>query len=225
MENTQFKPRDLSLVFMVGVILMMLALSGCDTTGQMESDTLDSTAVTTNESTEMGEEMMDDQEEAQMMESHDDSMEAEGEMMDSSMDDLDESYIEEQVESSDEPEMEEVSVEETVEPAVANYQSGTLQAYDQVLFEEAIANGEKVFVDVYAPWCPTCRGNEEALQSAISSSGVVAFRVDYDTNQAFKSAHGVTTQSTYLIFEGASDEKSRIVGAQTTDSFLALIQG
>lgn len=88
------------------------------------------------------------------------------------------------------------------------------QAYTQAAFEAAQAQGRAILVDVYAPWCPTCRAQEPVLQRLIATpayADMVVFRVDFDSQKDVLRRFGAQRQSTLIAFRG-SRETGRNVG-------------
>jgi thiol:disulfide interchange protein len=104
-----------------------------------------------------------------------------------------------------------------------NYKAGAIQAFDQAKFDAALADGNTVFLDFYATWCPTCRANEPLVDGAFDgSTDVVGFRVDYDTETELKKQYNVRLQSTYLVVRG-TDELARHTGALTASGLDELL--
>lgn len=117
----------------------------------------------------------------------------------------------------------EVIAKDLAEP-VTNYQAGAIQTFDQQKFDAAVADGETVFLDFYATWCPTCRVNEPIVNSAFDGShDVVGFRVDYDNETELKKKYSVISQSTYLVLKDGN-EVDRYLGS-LTPSRMAILLG
>ncbi|MDT8399388.1 MAG: thioredoxin family protein [Pseudomonadales bacterium] len=91
--------------------------------------------------------------------------------------------------------------------------------YDAATFAAAQQGGRLILADVYATWCPTCLAQHHALESLLAENpypDVVKFRVDFDTDKDFLTAHRVSTQSTILMFRGRQ-ELSRSIGLTAPD--------
>jgi thiol-disulfide isomerase/thioredoxin len=81
-------------------------------------------------------------------------------------------------------------------------------------FEQAKAQGKPIFIEVFAPWCPTCRRQQPIITSLLKRpefAGVQAFTVDFDNQKDALKALRVTGQSTLVVFKGAK-ETGRAVG-------------
>lgn len=81
-------------------------------------------------------------------------------------------------------------------------------AYDASAFAALQEAGEPVVVDVYAPWCPTCRAQEpilEAMRTDPAYEGVNFVRVDYDNDTQFLETHDIARQSTVLVFKDGKE--------------------
>ena len=88
---------------------------------------------------------------------------------------------------------------------------------------EALALAEKANLPVAlhfrADWCPTCRAQDQVLQSLAkagdsASLPVTVLRVDYDKEKALKRRFGVDAQSTLVVLRGAK-ERARLAGDAT----------
>jgi len=55
----------------------------------------------------------------------------------------------------------------------------------------------------HAPWCPECRGFDEAIKSGEVPEGAQILKVDYDSATALRKQHGVTIQSTFVRVDPA----------------------
>ena len=87
-------------------------------------------------------------------------------------------------------------------------------AFDHAAFDAAVAAGGPVLVDVYAPWCSTCRAQSKALDALFKApdyAGYRVFVVDYDSEKDVMRSLGASQRSTLIVFAGGS-EKGRIVG-------------
>jgi thiol-disulfide isomerase/thioredoxin len=87
--------------------------------------------------------------------------------------------------------------------AMANdFKPFTKQAYG-----EAMAAGKTTIVFFHAPWCPVCRAQEPKVLARLNGDfkHVVAFKVDYDTNQDLRREMKVDRQSTLILSQGMKE--------------------
>ena len=77
-------------------------------------------------------------------------------------------------------------------------------------YDAALAGDQVILLYFYANWCPICRDEVPRLYDAfnqLNSSGVVAFRVNYNDNEtddaekALAKQFGITYQHTKVILE------------------------
>lgn len=86
--------------------------------------------------------------------------------------------------------------------------------YTQAAFEAAQGQGRPILIDVYAPWCPTCRAQEpvlERLTAMPAYANLIVFRVDFDSQKDVLRRLGAQRQSTLIAFRGRR-ETGRNVG-------------
>ena len=98
-------------------------------------------------------------------------------------------------------------------------------AFDRGAFEQAQAADKRILIDVYAPWCPTCRAQEpiiDRLSAARGNENLVVFRVDFDNQKAEVRRFGAQRQSTLIAYRG-SRETGRLVGETNPDRIAALV--
>jgi thioredoxin-like negative regulator of GroEL len=99
-------------------------------------------------------------------------------------------------------------------------------AFDRAAFDAAVAAGGPVLVDVYAPWCSTCRAQSKALDGLFKTPGYAAYQVfvvDYDSEKDVMRSLGASQRSTLIVFAGGS-EKGRIVGDTSPAAIETLLQ-
>lgn len=99
-------------------------------------------------------------------------------------------------------------------------------AFDRTAFDKAVAAGGPVLVDVYAPWCSTCRAQSKALDGLFKAPDYAAYQVfvvDYDSEKDVMRSFGASQRSTLIVFAGGS-EKGRIVGDTSPAAIEALLQ-
>jgi thioredoxin 1 len=86
--------------------------------------------------------------------------------------------------------------------------------FTQSAFEAAQAQGRPILVDVYAPWCPTCRAQEPVIERLVATPAyddLIVFRVDFDGQKDVVRRFRAQRQSTLIAFRGAR-ETGRNVG-------------
>lgn len=97
------------------------------------------------------------------------------------------------------------------------------------VIDAALAEGKTVFVDYFAPWCPTCRAQERRVRELRAENPdydkkLLFVRVDWDTYRT----HGVVTsrsiprRSTLLMLRG-DRELGRIVAGTGKAEIKALL--
>ncbi|MFA5966801.1 MAG: thioredoxin family protein [Sphingomonas sp.] len=89
-----------------------------------------------------------------------------------------------------------------------------VKPFSLAALKAAQAHGQAVLVDVFAPWCPTCRAQAptiDALATDPAYAKLLVLRLDYDHQVAEKKALGVTRQSTLITYRGTK-ETGRALG-------------
>ncbi|MDH7971591.1 thioredoxin family protein [Sphingomonas sp. AR_OL41] len=89
-----------------------------------------------------------------------------------------------------------------------------VRPFSLAALKAAQAHGQSVLVDVFAPWCPTCRAQAptiDALATEPAYAKLLILRLDYDHQTAEKKALGVTRQSTLITYRGTR-ETGRVLG-------------
>jgi thiol-disulfide isomerase/thioredoxin len=80
--------------------------------------------------------------------------------------------------------------------------------FEMSAFEKAQAEGKPIFIEVYAPWCPTCRRQQPIIDGLLKKpefAGIEAFTLDYDNQKDALKALRVTGQSTLIAFKGGKE--------------------
>jgi thiol-disulfide isomerase/thioredoxin len=99
------------------------------------------------------------------------------------------------------------------------------QSFTPQAFSAAQAAGKSIIVHVYAPWCPTCRAQEPAVQRVEADpkyADVAMFRVDFDSQKSALRTLKANRQSTIIVFKG-DKEVGRSVGATDPAAISALL--
>jgi thiol-disulfide isomerase/thioredoxin len=97
--------------------------------------------------------------------------------------------------------------------------------FDAASFAEAQKQGKSILVDIFAPWCPTCRAQNPILVQLTREpkyKNLVVFKVDFDTQQADVRALKATSQSTLIAYKG-NVETGRSAGDTSPPSIEALL--
>jgi thioredoxin 1 len=99
------------------------------------------------------------------------------------------------------------------------------KAYDKAAFEKSQAAGAAVLIDVYAPWCPTCKAQRSVLNGLKDNAAykdVTVYSVDFDSQGDVRAMFGADKQSTLIGFNGKT-ETSRSVGETSAKGIEAII--
>ena len=100
------------------------------------------------------------------------------------------------------------------------------RAFDRASFDAAVAAGGPVLVDVFAPWCTTCKAQSRALDALFKEpdfAGYKVFVVDYDSEKDVMRSFGATQRSTLIVY-GDGAERGRVVGDTRRTSIEALLK-
>jgi thiol-disulfide isomerase/thioredoxin len=101
--------------------------------------------------------------------------------------------------------------------------------YSPGLPEARLAAGETVFLDVYAPWCGTCRAQSRAIEALRAANpaydaAITFIRMDWDTHGRSEYARGLGVQrrSTLILMRG-EEVLGRVVADTRAESIRALM--
>lgn len=97
-------------------------------------------------------------------------------------------------------------------PALADLVTKT--PFNREKFAEAQAEDKSILVEIYAPWCPTCRAQRATLQDLAlmpAFDKYVVFVIDFDSQKEFVREMKANSQSTLIVFKG-KEEKGRVNG-------------
>jgi thioredoxin 1 len=100
------------------------------------------------------------------------------------------------------------------------------QPFTPKAFAAAQSAGQSILVDIDAPWCPTCKAQAPILQKLEGEpkfKDLHVFRVDFDSQKDVVKSFKATTQSTLIVFKGAT-ETGRSVGDTDAASIAALLE-
>ena len=80
--------------------------------------------------------------------------------------------------------------------------------YSKALFDQLMAEGKPVVIDMYADWCPTCKSQKphvQALAADPAYKDVTILVADFDKEKELKKALRVSSQSTFVVFKGGKE--------------------
>lgn len=97
--------------------------------------------------------------------------------------------------------------------------------FDRAAFEQAQAADKRILIDVWAPWCPTCRAQEPIIDRVAAAPGnenLIVFRVHFDDQKAEVRRFGAQRQSTLIAYRGTR-ETGRLVADTNPGRIAALV--
>jgi thioredoxin-like negative regulator of GroEL len=103
--------------------------------------------------------------------------------------------------------------------------AGAAAPFSQSAFDAANKAGQPVLVEVYAPWCPTCRAQGPILKELRAQArfkNLQAFTVDFDNQKDALRMLKAQSQSTLIVFKGGK-EVGRSTGDTRKESIEALL--
>lgn len=92
--------------------------------------------------------------------------------------------------------------------------AGEKQAFSNAAFDAAVKSGKPVFVEVHAPWCPTCKQQAPHISRLLADprfKNVAVFSVDFDSQKDALRKINASKQSTLIVYKGGK-EVDRSVG-------------
>ena len=98
--------------------------------------------------------------------------------------------------------------------------------FTQAEFSAAQKDGKPILVDVFAPWCPTCRAQKPILEELTAKpefKDLVVLVVDFDRQTDDVRALKAQQQSTLIVYKGAA-EIARTVGETNPGNIEALLK-
>ncbi|MCC5878851.1 MAG: thioredoxin family protein [Idiomarina sp.] len=93
------------------------------------------------------------------------------------------------------------------------------QPFTESAYRQAQADAQLVLIDVYATWCPTCKRQQDVLDSYFPQnpdSELVVFEVDYDSQKEWVRYFKAPRQSTLVLERG--EQRLWFSVAQTRES-------
>lgn len=97
--------------------------------------------------------------------------------------------------------------------------------FDQREFDAAQAAGKPIVIDVFAPWCPTCKAQAPILSRLRNDprfKELVSFEIDFDSQKDLLRKFNVRSQSTLIVFKG-KQETGRSTGDTNAKSIESLL--
>jgi thiol-disulfide isomerase/thioredoxin len=79
------------------------------------------------------------------------------------------------------------------------------EPFTQTRFDALQASGAVVLIDIYAPWCPTCKQQQkvfEQFRAANPNKKFTILEVDYDKDKDVVRQFRAPRQSTLLLYRG-----------------------
>ena len=101
-----------------------------------------------------------------------------------------------------------------------------LVPYEKKAFTDAKSSGKTIALEFFAPWCPTCRAQDKALEALSNQpafQNVVFLKADYDEETELKKELSVIAQSTLIVFKGTK-EINRSRGQTESDDLAVQIK-
>jgi len=109
--------------------------------------------------------------------------------------------------------------------AGAPAQAFQTKAFDAATFKAAQSAGDSILVDVFAPWCPTCKAQQQVfdtLKDKPELTKLTVFKVDFDNQPDVVKSFGARMQSTLIAYKGTT-ETGRSAGDTNPQSIEALL--
>lgn len=108
-------------------------------------------------------------------------------------------------------------------------EDATYEPFTQGAYDQAVANGDPIFLYFYANWCPFCKEQDPRNQRIFETYGkrVRGFRVNYndsDTDSAERALaerFKVVYQHTGIYLKNGKDEAKRTIGTESDAALTA----
>ncbi|MDO5046011.1 thioredoxin family protein [Campylobacter sp.] len=77
------------------------------------------------------------------------------------------------------------------------------EAFDKAKFDKLVADGKDVVVHIHAPWCGTCKKQDNVLSDIAKTSGdkVSFLTVDFDSQKDVVKGFGANDRSVIIVFK------------------------
>jgi thioredoxin 1 len=109
--------------------------------------------------------------------------------------------------------------------AGAPAQAFQTKAFDAQTFKASQGAGEPILVHMFAPWCPTCKAQQQVLDKLKDKpefAKLTIFKVDFDNQPDVVKSFGARMQSTLVAYKGTT-ETGRSAGDTDAKSIEALL--
>lgn len=106
-------------------------------------------------------------------------------------------------------------------PPAAAVPAGAYLTRAEYTEQSASRAGTKVVYFFHAPWCPTCRATEQAVERDGIPAGLTLVKVDFDTETELRRQYGVTTQHTFVQVDPSGAELAKWTGSEGGDEILS----
>lgn len=101
------------------------------------------------------------------------------------------------------------------------------QSFTEEVFRQAQADGKLILIDVYAPWCPTCRKQHAVLNDyliANPQSELLVLEVDFDNQKDWVTYFKAPRQSTLVLYRGEEQLWLTVAQTKEKDVFAAIAE-
>ena len=109
--------------------------------------------------------------------------------------------------------------------AAAEHLAKHKQPFTEEVFRQAQADNKLVLIDVFAPWCPTCRKQHKVLNdyfAANPSSEILVLEVDFDNQKDWVTYFKAPRQSTLALYRGEQQVWFNVAETRQKPLFAAL---
>lgn len=100
----------------------------------------------------------------------------------------------------------------SVAPTAETMASGAYLTKAEYQSQMAQRAGTKVVYFFHAPWCPTCRATEKAIEEDGIPAGLTVVKVDFDSETDLRKTYGITQQHTFVQVDEDGDELAKWTG-------------
>ncbi|GHG60678.1 hypothetical protein GCM10010919_04320 [Alishewanella longhuensis] len=101
------------------------------------------------------------------------------------------------------------------------------QPFTEDVFRQAQADGKLILIDVFAPWCPTCRKQHAVLNDYLAAnpqSELLVLEVDFDNQKEWVTYFKAPRQSTLVLYRGEEQLWLTVAQTKEKDVFAAIAE-